>query len=194
MAAQSTSLRLSLAGVYETVLISIPTALEGMVGRTDKRIFDDRLDRWCKRVLARADMDVQVVGRENVRTGQTYLVMSNHQSLYDIPVMFYVLGGNLRMVAKAELFRVPIWGRAMREAGFIAIDRSNRERAKESLESAKKSLAAGVHIWIAPEGTRSRTGELLPFKKGGSPSRWTPGRPSCPWRSTGRGTPSGRTG
>jgi 1-acyl-sn-glycerol-3-phosphate acyltransferase len=71
------------------------------------------------------------------------------------------------MVAKTELYRVPIFGPAMTAAGFIEIDRSNRERAIASLEIAKQRLAQGVSVWIAPEGTRSRTGELLPFKKGG---------------------------
>jgi 1-acyl-sn-glycerol-3-phosphate acyltransferase len=180
MAAQSTSALLSLAGVYETLRISIPTTLEGMLGRADRRACDDRLDGWCRRIIARARMDVQVVGRENLLAGQTYLVMSNHQSLYDVPVMFYVLGANLRMVTKAELFRVPVWGRAMREAGFIAIDRSNHERACESLAEARRYLAEGIHIWIAPEGTRSRTGDLLPFKKGGFALSLEAGLPILP--------------
>jgi 1-acyl-sn-glycerol-3-phosphate acyltransferase len=94
--------------------------------------------------------------------------------------MFYVMGPNLRMITKAELFRVPIWGGAMRESGFIAIDRSNRQRAVESLEIAKRSLASGVHIWIAPEGTRSRSGELLPFKKGGFALSLEAGLPILP--------------
>ena len=180
MAAESTSLRLSLAGIYQTVVISVPTALEGLLGRVDMQTCNDRLDRWCKRIIGGAGIDVQVTGRENLRGDETYLVMSNHQSVYDIPVMFYVLGGNLRMVAKAELFRIPVWGRAMRDAGFIAIDRSNRERARASLETARKSLAAGVHVWIAPEGTRSRTGKLLPFKKGGFALALDAGLPVLP--------------
>ncbi len=68
----------------------------------------------------------------------------------------------------------------MRESGFIAIDRSNRHRALESLEVAKQKLASGVHIWIAPEGTRSRTGDLLPFKKGGFALSLEAGLPILP--------------
>ena len=71
------------------------------------------------------------------------------------------------MVTKKELFRVPLWGKAMRQAGFIEIDRQNRERAIESLRVAKETLRSGVHVWIAPEGTRTRDGAMLPFKKGG---------------------------
>ncbi len=180
MADQSKSLLLSLAAVYETFLISFPTVVDGALGRVSKEVCDRRLDGWGKKIVAHAKMDVEVVGRENLKPGQTYLVMSNHQSHYDIPVMFYVMGPNLRMITKAELFRVPIWGPAMRESGFIAIDRSDRQRAVESLAIAKKSLEKGVHIWIAPEGTRSRTGDLLPFKKGGFALSLDAGLPILP--------------
>jgi len=93
--------------------------------------------------------------------------MSNHQSLYDIPALYQTLPLRLRMVAKAELFRIPIWSQAMRAAGFVELDRSVRERAIESLERAKAALAEGTSIWIAPEGTRSKSGQLGPFKLGG---------------------------
>jgi 1-acyl-sn-glycerol-3-phosphate acyltransferase len=180
MAAQGKSLLLSLAAMYETLVISFPTVVDGALGRVTKESCDERLDSWGKKIVAHAQMDVEVVGRENLIPGQTYLVMSNHQSHYDIPVMFYVMGPNLRMITKTELFRVPIWGPAMRESGFIAIDRSNRHRAVESLAVAKKKLADGVHIWIAHEGTRSRTGELLPFKKGGFALSLDAGLPILP--------------
>jgi len=180
MAAQRKSLRLSLAGAYETLAISVPTVLDGLRGRTTKGDCDERLDRWSRRIVGRSRMHLEVVGQENLGRGETFLVMSNHQSHYDIPVLFHVMGPNLRMITKTELFRIPVWGPAMREAGFIAIDRSNRERALQSLAVAKERLAQGVHIWIAPEGTRSRTGELLPFKKGGFALSLEAGLPILP--------------
>jgi 1-acyl-sn-glycerol-3-phosphate acyltransferase len=73
----------------------------------------------------------------------------------------------LRMVAKTELFRVPIWAGAMRAAGFVEVNRENRIAAMRSLERAREAIRAGTSIWIAPEGTRSETGELGVFKKGG---------------------------
>jgi 1-acyl-sn-glycerol-3-phosphate acyltransferase len=93
--------------------------------------------------------------------------MSNHRSLLDVPLLFDSFPRTLRMVAKKELFRVPIWGRAMREAGFIELDRSHRARAREGIEMAKTKLAQGINVWIAPEGTRSRSGALGTFKGGG---------------------------
>jgi 1-acyl-sn-glycerol-3-phosphate acyltransferase len=167
MPARERSLVRSLASVYETLAISWPTVLDAALGRVQKDVCDARLASWCKKVIQHTRMDITVRGKEHMKSGSTYLVMSNHQSHYDVPVLFYVLGANLRMITKIELFRIPIFGEAIRQAGFIAIDRSNRARAVESLRVAKEKLAAGVHVWIAPEGTRSETGELLPFKKGG---------------------------
>jgi 1-acyl-sn-glycerol-3-phosphate acyltransferase len=167
MPAARKSLGLSLASVYETFVISLPTVIDAALGRVKKDVCDDRLASWSRRIVTRAKMKVEVSGREHMGPGKTYLVMSNHQSHYDVPVLFYVLGANLRMITKVELFKIPIFGGAMHEAGFIAIDRSSRVRAIESLKTARETLASGVHVWIAPEGTRSKTGSLLPFKKGG---------------------------
>ena len=161
------SLGLSLLNIYETLAISWPTVVDAALGRVTKKECDDRLAHWSSEIVQNAKIDIEVIGREQMAPGQTYLVMSNHQSLYDIPVLFHVIGRNLRMVTKTELFKIPIFGKAMAEAGFIEIDRSNRQRAIESLAVAKRKLNEGVHVWIAPEGTRSKDGRLLPFKKGG---------------------------
>jgi 1-acyl-sn-glycerol-3-phosphate acyltransferase len=166
------SLGLSLQNIYETLAISVPTVADAMRSRVTKEKSDSRLARWARNVVANAKLDVEVTGRENLTRppagiGPTFLVMSNHQSLYDVPVLFDVLGSNLRMVAKKELFAVPIFGRALEHGGFISIDRGDRDSALQSLDVAKQMASQGTHIWIAPEGTRSRTGALLPFKKGG---------------------------
>jgi 1-acyl-sn-glycerol-3-phosphate acyltransferase len=161
------SLALSLRNIYETLAISAPTVVNVVQGRLTKEVCDERLARWSRAVLQNARIDLEVVGRENVKPGETYLVMSNHQSLYDIPVLYGAIGANIRMVTKRELFHVPVFGQALAAAGFIAIDRRNRHAAIRSLARAREVLAAGTHVWIAPEGTRSRTGELLAFKKGG---------------------------
>jgi 1-acyl-sn-glycerol-3-phosphate acyltransferase len=163
----SASLALSVRNIYETLAISFPTMLEAFSGRVTREVCDDRLNRWARHVVDNAHIELDVVGRENAAPGVTYLVMSNHQSLYDIPVLFHVLGPNIRMIAKKELFRVPIFGNALAAAGFVAIDRGNRASAIRDLERARALLANGTHVWIAPEGTRSVSGKLLPFKKGG---------------------------
>jgi 1-acyl-sn-glycerol-3-phosphate acyltransferase len=153
--------------VAKTAEISVPTVWEAALGRLTRERVDERLQAWSRALLRYAEIELEVRGRENWKPGAPYVVMSNHPSNYDIPVLFQVVPGPLRMVAKTELFRVPIWGRAMRVSGFVEIDRKRRERAFQSLRVAGQRLASGLVVWIAPEGTRSRTGELLPFKKGG---------------------------
>ncbi|MGA7119272.1 MAG: lysophospholipid acyltransferase family protein [Polyangiaceae bacterium] len=174
------SLSISLRNIYETLAISLPTVIEAVRGRVRKEVCDERLARWGRAVISNASIDLDVVGRQNMRPGETYLVMSNHQSLYDIPVLFQVVGPNVRMIAKRELFGVPIFGGALRASGFVAIDRSDRNEAIRSLDRARAVLQGGTHVWIAPEGTRSRTGKLLPFKKGAFYLAFEAGLPILP--------------
>jgi len=160
------SLALSLRVVRETLAICVPTLVDAAVGRLAKGAVDDRLASWCDKVVRETRMRVTVRGGEHYDRSRTYLVMSNHQSHYDVPVLYHVLGSNLRMVAKTELFRIPVFGPAIRTAGFIEVDRSDRTSALANLAMAKQALASGTNVWVAPEGTRSRTGDLLPFKRG----------------------------
>lgn len=141
-----------------------------------------------------AGIQVNVRGRENIDPSRTYLVMSNHQSHFDIPVLFFAFGPNLRMITKKELFKIPVFGPALKGAGFISIDRGDRAKALTALESAKGFLSSGTHIWIAPEGTRSLTGDLLPFKKGGFVLALDTGLPILPVsiRGTRNVLPKGR--
>ncbi|HTA90353.1 MAG TPA: 1-acylglycerol-3-phosphate O-acyltransferase, partial [Polyangiaceae bacterium] len=150
-----------------TLRISVPTIIQALRGTLTPELCDARLDWWSKQLLTKAAISLQITGAERARTGAAFVVMSNHQSHYDIPVLYQSLPLRLRMVAKSELFRIPIWAQAMRAAGFVELDRGARERAIQSLERAKQALAQHTSIWIAPEGTRSRDGALGPFKLGG---------------------------
>ncbi len=150
-----------------TLRISVPTIFDALRGKLTPQASDARLDWWSKSLLSNAEVSLHSSGLEHVPANEALVVMSNHQSLYDIPVLYQTLPMRLRMVAKAELFRIPIWARAMREAGFIELDRSARDRAIASLERGRAALAQGTSIWIAPEGTRSHDGTLGVFKLGG---------------------------
>ena len=156
------------SAIYETARISAPTIVQGLIGTLTAADCDRRLLSWSEKLLEHAGVDLRVEGLSNAAQGESFVVMSNHQSLYDIPVMFQALRRRVRMVAKHELFKIPGWGPAMRLAGFVDVDRSDRVQAIRSLDSAKTALSEGTSIWIAPEGTRGPGGaELLPFKKGG---------------------------
>jgi len=174
------SLFLSLRNVYETLAVSARTVVDAARGRLTRKVCDERLEAWSSRVVRNAEIVLTVRGRENLAPGKTYVIMSNHQSHYDVGVLYYMLGANIRMVAKKELFDLPIFGRALHEAGFISVDRKNRRSAIKSLDAAKLHLEGGTHIWIAPEGTRSPTGELMPFKKGGFMIALASGAPILP--------------
>ncbi len=93
--------------------------------------------------------------------------MANHLSNFDIPVLLAYLPVQFRWLAKAELFRIPIFGRGMRGCGYISIDRSNRKEAFKSLDTAAEIIRNGVSVVIFPEGTRSREFKVNNFKKGG---------------------------
>lgn len=160
------TIRHLLHAVVETGRISAPTLVEAALGKLSPATCDQRLAVWSGRILERAKIELQASGLEHA-PDEAVVVMSNHQSLYDIPVLYRALRRPLRMVAKGELFRVPLWGAAMRRAGFVEVDRSDRARAIESLSEARSSLARGISLWIAPEGTRSVDGRLGPFKRGG---------------------------
>lgn len=162
------SLPLGLLAVAETLRITAPTVADALVGRLTREACDRRLADWSRRLVHEAAVELDVQGQELVpTTAETFVVMSNHQSNFDIPVLYRVFPGSMRMVAKSELYRIPLFGRALRAAEFIEVDRQNKQRARRSIELAKERLRSGVHVWIAPEGTRSATGKLGPFKKGG---------------------------
>jgi 1-acyl-sn-glycerol-3-phosphate acyltransferase len=154
--------------VYELARITFPTFAETLAGRVTREVCDQRIAHFTHRVIELADIRLEVSGADAIPADRAYVFMSNHQSHLDIPVIYATVPARtLRMVAKAELFRIPVWGKAMRAAEMVEVNRGNRRQAVASLERAAQTIASGVSIWIAPEGSRSRTGELLPLKKGG---------------------------
>jgi 1-acyl-sn-glycerol-3-phosphate acyltransferase len=153
---------------YETVKICVPTILDGWLGRVSARKCDQRLDSWSRNLVRLARITIDARGREHLVAGESFVVMSNHQSHFDIPVVFQALGIPIRMVAKQELFRIPVMGSAMRYSGFVEVDRSRRAKAVRSLSAARERLQRDqTSVWIAPEGTRSVDGQLGTFKRGG---------------------------
>jgi 1-acyl-sn-glycerol-3-phosphate acyltransferase len=152
---------------YETLVVCAPTVLDVQLHRMTMDLANARLEQWSRRLLEVAKIRLTVSGREQFDPTRTYLLMSNHESHFDVPVIFQAYGRPLRMVAKKELFAIPVFGSAMRAAGFPEVDRKNRAQAIEALQRGASLFNQGISLWIAPEGTRSRNGTLGPFKKGG---------------------------
>jgi len=114
-----------------------------------------------------ARVRIQVVGLEHVPAGVACIFMSNHVSNLDPPVLIPLIPGRTSVFLKRSLMKIPVLGYGMRLAEFVPVDRGgNVEAAQESTERAKAVLAKGIHITTFVEGTRSRDGRLLPFKKG----------------------------
>ncbi len=119
----------------------------------------------AKTALFMAGVRITVTGSENIPAGKAVVFMPNHQSNCDPPAVAAILPPVLVM-AKEEFFRVPVLGTGMRMRGFIPVDRRHRERAFAAVDRAVAALKAGHSFLAFPEGTRSRTGRLQPFKRG----------------------------
>ncbi len=149
-----------------TVFLSSLTILASFINKNSDLAYNCT-KTWAKFVLAVSRIKVTVNGLHNIRPGRSYIYMSNHQSNFDIPVALAYFPFQFRWVAKAELFKIPIFGYAMGRIGHINIDRSNRRAAFKSLKMAAKNIQEGTSVLIYPEGTRSKDGNIRPFKKGG---------------------------
>jgi 1-acyl-sn-glycerol-3-phosphate acyltransferase len=117
--------------------------------------------------LALAGIKFHVVGTDNIPLDRAAVYCANHQSNVDPPVLFTALHPRMHIVYKAEINAIPLLARAFQHGGFVPIDRRNKEAAMRSLETGARSIRAGNSFLIFPEGTRSKTAEMLPFKKGG---------------------------
>jgi 1-acyl-sn-glycerol-3-phosphate acyltransferase len=130
--------------------------------------------------LSLAGIRFKVAGRENLPKDRAAVFCANHQSNVDPPVLFRAVHPRLRVLYKQEIDQIPLLARAFRMAGFIPIDRHNRESAMRSIEAGASSLRSGHSFLIFPEGTRSKTDQLLPFKKGGFRMAIKAGAPVVP--------------
>lgn len=126
-----------------------------------------KIAAWWGRFSARLfGISIEVTGSENYSPDQHYLVISNHAGMADIPLLLGSMDLNLRFLAKEELGKIPLFGRVLRQAGYVMIKRGQNRDALKSLLAATEVLKSGRSVHIFPEGTRSASGELLPFKRG----------------------------
>ncbi len=121
----------------------------------------------CRIGLLLAGTRIVVEGREHLDDPHNVVVMPNHSSYLDPPILLEVLRTNFKAVAKKEVFKIPFLNLCLRFAGFIEVDREDREQSTRAISRAVESLRSGSCFLVFPEGTRSRTGELGAFKKGG---------------------------
>jgi 1-acyl-sn-glycerol-3-phosphate acyltransferase len=162
-------IRIMAVSLYATLFITIQVLWQQLTNTYDRKFGDGMLRWWSSKLLGAVDVKYSVNDPYNVKIepGKRYIIMSNHASHYDIPIIIMTMPGSIRMLTKKELFKVPVWGKGMTAGEFIAIDRHDFEQAKKDLKAAREKMESGIVLWIAPEGTRSRTGKMGEFKKGG---------------------------
>jgi 1-acyl-sn-glycerol-3-phosphate acyltransferase len=133
----------------------------------NRRLWLYPLANWgAKTWLKACGTRVEVLGLENLKDDEQYVFISNHRSYLDTATLFRYTGKRMGIVAKKELLKVPILGQGMHFVNVIAIDRSNPERARQSMDKARHVMENGYSFGVFAEGTRAMPGELLPFKKG----------------------------
>jgi len=140
---------------------------------------------WARFIAWLTPMRVRVEGHENLGPGKSYVLVCNHQSQYDIFVLYGWLGVDFKWVMKGELRKVPGLGAACDRLGHIFIDRSNHRAAVATLEAAQERIVDGTSVIFFPEGTRSRDGKLKLFKKGAFRMALDLGLPILPLTVTG---------
>ncbi len=133
---------------------------------TEEKVFHKIAIIWAKMLLYLASTRVEIIGAENILPDKPQIFMANHQSDFDILIILSHLPGQFRWIVKKELFNVPLFGKAMNNAGYIEIDRQSHERAMLSLEDAARKIRDGKSVMSFPEGTRSKDGKIMPFKQG----------------------------
>lgn len=147
--------------------LTFPIAAAAILGTfIDRRSYAWFARFWGKLGINMAGITVTLSGTEQIPDGPI-IVMSNHASNFDILALQGYFPRPLSWIAKKELFRIPVFGWSMKRGGYIPLDRGDGRKALKSMEDAAQQIKSGTSVIIFPEGTRTRDGQLLPFKRGG---------------------------
>ncbi len=161
------TLVLAVVAVIATTLLGLGCIIAALIGVQDRRgsIFDWTPRVWSRILLAAAGVRVVMHNPERTGDGDPHIFVSNHMSWFDIPVLASSLP-RYKFVAKAELFRIPMFGPAIRAIGMIPMERQNRKAAFAAYERAAEKIRGGSSVVVFPEGTRGDHYPIRPFKKG----------------------------
>lgn len=163
--------------ILNTLVMALSCIVVGVVFSPDKA--DTFAVTWARIFCAIVPIQVRIQGRQNYDPALSYVVVPNHKSMVDIPVLHGFTGLTIKWVMKMELKKIPVFGTACNLLGCIYVNRSNGQAALESIEAAKNKLSDRASVVFFAEGTRSR-GDLLPFKKGAFVFAMTSGLPVLP--------------
>jgi 1-acyl-sn-glycerol-3-phosphate acyltransferase len=170
--------------VLATLVLCMPVTLFALLGSTGNTSFQVT-KVWAWIILLITGCRPKIRGKEKIKKGQSYIIISNHQSYFDALAVITMLGIQFRWVAKKEIQKIPLFGQALYAARNIFVDRSNSQKAVKSLKDGMKRLPPGVSVLFFAEGSRSADGKLKPFKKGGFRAAIDTGIPILPVAITG---------
>jgi len=157
--------RLLVAALF-TAGVAVAAIAGNLLDRRRGRVFFWLARRWARGVLAICGLRLRVNGEELLDRSSHYVYVSNHASLFDIPVLTAALPTDIRIVYKKELEKIPIFGWNLMWGPYIAIDRGNMAEAVRSVDEAARKIHDGDSVLLYAEGTRTRDGRLQPFKRG----------------------------
>lgn len=137
-------------------------------GKADRKFINRFAQIGARKVLqhVKASYQIQCIEALNLHDDSIYIFMSNHQSLLDIPLIFATIPGTVRMLAKQELFNIPLFGKTLHVGECLPVNRFDPTSDADFFQQAFQKLKSGIALWIFPEGSRSKTEKLLPFKAG----------------------------
>ncbi len=150
--------------LFITMLLGLICIVVGFVFSQDAA--DILAVSWSRLCCAIAPLRVIIRGKKNYRHHNSYVVVANHQSMADIPIIHGFIGLKIKWVMKQELGKIPVFGPACHQLGCIFVNRANHGAAIKSIERAKEKLSQKSSVLFFAEGTRSRDGKVMPFKKG----------------------------
>lgn len=162
-----------------TLALFLPMTLAALLSRTGNLAFSIS-KIWAYVMLGASCVRARISNREKIAKGQSYIIISNHQSHYDILALVTTLGIQFRWVIKRELLKIPLFGYALYAARNIFIDRSDPKKAMDSIRNGLDRLPPGAGVMFFAEGTRSPDGSIREFKKGGFVMAMERGLPLLP--------------
>ena len=155
-----------IAGVTVCLIFAVLAILSIPFDRGTGRLFHKVARAWAIVVLFVTGVRVTVSGLDRLRHDRAYIYVSNHASLFDIPVVFAGIPDDIRVIYKKELEKIPLFGWGLKMGAYISIERGRGPRAARSLEEAVRKMQGGASLLLYAEGTRTMDGRLQPFKRG----------------------------
>ena len=167
-------LRIIIATIIHTIKANIGLKKHG------ESIYYENARKWSAELMDIAGIKLEVFGRSNIDKNETYIFVSNHSDLFDIPILHCAIENDFRIIYKKELEKVPIFGKGLERSPYIGVVRENPQKAMKSVENAIKSAGEGRSVLVFPEGTRTKTGAVGQFKRGGFMIAARAGKPVVP--------------